>query len=276
MALKNISKLFYKDYYQGIDFNYVLNNSENSDKCNVDYIKKVNKDIEGSQLQVIPSISCCNHRFSAKILYPGLVTGTGLTHDFKKIEGAYNLGMHFDYTFGMPIVYGSSVKGVLCQYFKEFCQDYKANAGKAVISDDIEDLYQAIFKGKKRDPENPVDKNKKPNYINLSIYERDIFFDAVVVKSYTDRKRNMHLLEDDSITPHTEGPLKNPIPIAMLKIAPGCILEFRFLLRKSVINGRTYDENWKIGIFKEILKTVGIGAKTNVGYGQMELISHSS
>ena len=31
----------------------------------------------------------------------------------------------------------------------------------------------------------------------------------------------------------------------------------------------TFSESNKIGIFKEILTTIGIGAKTNVGYGQL-------
>ena len=106
----------------------------------------------------------------------------------------------------------------------------------------------------------------------MSIYDRDIFFDAVIVKPYV-KDGKQYLLEDDSITPHTEGPLKNPIPIAMLKVAPGCILEFRFLLRKSAVNGRIYDKKFKEGLFREILTTVGIGAKTNVGYGQLEPIS---
>ena len=274
MALRNISRLFYKDYYEGIDFSYVLNNGEGPDVNSVKKIKKLNEEIEKSELKTIPSLSCCNCSFSTKILYPGLVTGTGLTHDLKMVEGGYNLGMHFDYTFGMPVVYGSSVKGVLRQYFREFCRDHKdgKTTRESVIlsEEDIEDLYRAIFNGEKRD--GSMGKDGKPKYVNISIYERDIFFDAVIIRTYVDRRGQKHLLENDSITPHTKGPLKNPIPIAMLKIAPGCILEFRFLLHNSVINGRTYSANFKKRIFQEILTTVGVGAKTNVGYGQLELL----
>lgn len=244
----NISKLFYKDYYQDVDFHYVLDGKDPDKNMVKNSIGKMNKKIKESILVKIPRLSCVTHSFSAKIAYPGLITGTGLVHDSKKLDGAFNLGMHFDYTFGMPIVYGSSVKGVLCRYFKEF---YKGEIDK-------EKLQKDIFSGEASDG------------TNKSIYKRDIFFDAVILKPYMDEKKIPHLLEDDSITPHTEGPLKNPTPITMLKIAPGCEIEFRFQLHDSVVDGLKFSVEDKQELFKEILKTVGIGAKTNVGYGQLE------
>jgi CRISPR-associated protein Cmr6 len=77
-------------------------------------------------------------------------------------------------------------------------------------------------------------------------------------------------LEDDSITPHGDNPLKNPLPITMLKIAPGCEIEFRFRLVDSVVDGKVFKKEDKLKLFENILKTVGVGAKTNVGYGQLE------
>jgi CRISPR-associated protein Cmr6 len=77
-------------------------------------------------------------------------------------------------------------------------------------------------------------------------------------------------LEDDSITPHKDGPLRNPTPITMLKIAPGCEIEFRFRLVDSVVDGKVFKKEDKLKLFENILKTVGVGAKTNVGYGQLE------
>ena len=257
MSRKNISKLFFKDYFEeknGFNFNHVI--SVNDPDVNTQReVKNRNRTIKGVELTPIPSLLLIeDNRFSMKIAYPGLVTGTGLVHDSKKLEGAYNLGMHFDYTWGMPIVYGSSVKGVLRQYFKEFI--------------DKDDLFEDIFNGRvhneKKDKRNDKGELIK-GYDNKSIYHRDIFFDAVITKTY-----NGNLLEDDSITPHTEGPLKNPIPITMLKIAPGCTIEFRFRLVDSVINGVKFSKADKLQLFEKILKTVGVGAKTNVGYGQFE------
>ena len=264
MSHNNISKLFYKDYYNEVDFRYILTNT---DEVEFRSIKDINRKIlEKSQLVSIPKVSLIDKKeaksvcIQAKIAYPGLVTGTGLVHDSKKLKGAFNLGMHFDYTYGMPIVYGSSVKGVLRSYFKEFCSD--------LPKDDIDELFEAIFNGKERDPENPTKKDGTFNYRNISIYKRDVFFDAVITEACKGR-----FLEDDSITPHGDNPLKNPVPIAMLKIAAGCTLEFRFYLNETITHSNNkYDVQFKKERFEKILETVGVGAKTNVGYGQLNLL----
>lgn len=233
-TINNIGKLFYKDYYKELEYDYVFGSGKAD-------LGNINKRIKSSALVEIKNPACENV-FSATILYPGLVTGTGLVHDSKNIEGGYNLGLHFDYTWGMPVVYGSSVKGVLRQYFEEFFLEEK-DCRKG----DVKPLCKAIFEGEGR-----------------SIYERDIFFDAVITEGYNGR-----ILEDDSITPHKDEPLKDPVPITMLKIAPECKIEFRFRLHNSVINEKTYTVDFKKNLFKKILGTVGVGAKTNVGYGQL-------
>ena len=237
MGVNNIGKLFYKDYYKEVNFENVINGIESSPG-------QINQQIKKSDhLTIANPIGAeeCS-TFQARILYPGLVTGVGLEHNSKSIKGGYNLGMHFDYTWGMPVVYGSSVKGVLREYFKEF---YEGDI-------DSQKLEEDIFAGKSGNE-------------NKSIYHRDIFFDAVITKTYKG-----HLLEDDSITPHGDNPLKNPLPITMLKIAPGCEIEFRFRLVDSVVDGKVFKKEDKLKLFENILKTVGVGAKTNVGYGQLE------
>ena len=243
MSRKNISKLFFKDYFKegnGFNFNHVLVNNGTPDESTKNEILRRNKEIKGVELKQIPALSIVNvEPLSLKIAYPGLITGIGLVHDSKKMDGAYNLGMHFDYTWGMPIVYGSSVKGVLRQYFKEY---YEGDL-------DVDELIEDIFEGGKK-----------------SIYKRDIFFDAVITRTYN----NGHLLEDDSITPHGDNPLKEPTPITMLKIAPGCTIEFRFHLEDSKVKSGVLEKGEKRELFKKILEAVGVGAKTNVGYGQFE------
>ena len=266
--MNNISKLFYKDYYSKVDFSYVLKEQDtaktNNELVPSEEINKINNTILKARLYKIPANPLVNSVISdMKVAYPGLVTGVGLVHDSKKLDGAFNLGIHLDYTFGMPIVYGSSVKGVLHSFFREF---YNGNM-------DAVDLCKDIFEGKNRDFAeekkkygNWADTVEKRIYRNKSIYKRDIFFDAVVVSP--DAKDR--ILTTDSITPHGDDPLKNPTPIAFLKIASGCGLEFRFRLVDSVIGNKTLSKNEKKELFLSILKTVGIGAKTNVGYGQFE------
>ena len=150
----------------------------------------------------------------------------------------------------MPVVYGSSVKGVLRAWFKEF---YKPTTDQP----SVDDAFNSIFEGKE-------------NGKSKSIYERDIFFDAVIVEA--DSKGR--ILASDSITPHGgenhDNPLMNPTPLTFMKIASGCTMEFRFKLVDTIIDGKKFTAAQKKTLFEEILKTVGVGAKTNVGYGQLK------
>lgn len=275
--IQNIGKLFYKDYYKDINFEYVLDRTQEGRQDSK--IARMNSKIKSSSLVRIAN-PMADYHFQERIAYPGLVTGTGIIHDSKKLAGGYNLGMHFDYTFGMPNVYGSSVKGVLRDYFKQarvkkvqsngtetFCYDDDLFAPIAQRGIDIDELFEDIFNGRmlKKDAEGKLD------YVNKSIYKRDIFYDAVIVTAYRDRNRMEHVVDDDSITPHKEGPLKDPVPITMLKIAAGCVLEFRFHLNDfTSCGGKTFKADEKLTLFKQILEIVGVGAKTNVGYGQFE------
>ena len=258
MGINNIGKLFYKDYYGEVDFNKLLfDELESEKKKEREKTLSINDTIknESSLVKIDKPITGIVPR-RVIVQYPGILTGVGLEHDVALKDG-YKLGMHFDYTHGMPIIYGSSIKGVLKTYFEDFFLKRYPQREK-----DLKPLMSLIFDGK-----NPKFKNRKdqePKYVSL--YERDAFFDAVIVEPYNDR-----FLEDESITPHTEGALKNPIPIKMLKIVPGCEMEFRFKLHTNWINGNKYDSEEKLDLFMEILETVGIGAKTNVGYGQLEI-----
>ena len=231
-----------------------------------------------------------------KIQYPGLVTGIGIDHE-AKIVGEFKLGVHFDWTYGMPVVYGSSVKGVLRSWFKDIYLhgdgNYYEKCGKIEYGDLLMDIFEGAYDRdieaeKKKYEDKWEDKIKDPNNRiykkHKSIYERDIFFDAVIVAP--DNK--VRILCSDSITPHGDNPLKNPVPITFLKIAPGCTLKFRFKLQESKIqvidkqgnpvndeNGKPIKKPFEIDLknklFKEILTTVGVGAKTNVGYGQLKV-----
>ena len=275
--IQNIGKLFYKDYYKDINFGYVLDRTQEGSQDSK--IARMNSKIKSSSLVRIAN-PMADHHFQERIAYPGLVTGTGITHDSKKLAGGYNLGMHFDYTFGMPNVYGSSVKGVLRDYFKQArVKTVQSNGTETISYDDdllvpiiqrginIDELFEDIFNGKIL--KEGVD--GKSIYVNKSIYNRDVFYDAVIVKAYKDKKGIEHIVDDDSITPHKDGPLKDPVPITMLKIAPGCIIEFRFHLNDFTSHkGQIFKAEEKLKLFKNILEIVGIGAKTNVGYGQLE------
>lgn len=265
----NLHKFYYKDYFdldkqrrsnEKSKFEYIFDPNPKGDKS---LVAEQNKLLTGSSFSDdnhIPFIvenpaANKNDSIIHDIAYPGLVTGIGINHE-AKIEGEFKLGVHFDYTWGMPVVYGSSVKGVLRAYFEDFYQEDQAKP-KA------KDLFNDIFEGRDVAKEHQLKDNKK---YYKSIYNRDIFFDAVI----TEADSKGRILCSDSITPHGDNPLKNPTPLTFLKIASGSTMKFRFKLVDSEIDGKVFTAAQKKALFEEILKTVGIGAKTNVGYGQFQ------
>ncbi|MBU1821083.1 MAG: type III-B CRISPR module RAMP protein Cmr6, partial [Bacteroidetes bacterium] len=116
---------------------------------------------------------------------------------------------------------------------------------------DVEALELEIFEGKSGSKQ-------------LGTYARDRFFDAVIVAANSRGK----IFGDDSITPHTDGPLKDPKPLLFLKILPNVTFRFSMELEGSHIEP-AITAGMKRNVFERILKTMGIGAKTNVGYGQL-------
>ena len=256
--MRHLGKFYYKDYFKvdsegnKIDFNILLNKndktiSENNNKV----ILRNNEELINAELEVIPNIG--SHSFEAKVAYPGLITGVGINHE-ASIEGEFKLGVHFDPTYGMPVIYGSSVKGVLRSAFKDGYFDSNEKFGVKTDS-----FIKDVFEGVK-------DYNKDSECQYKSIYDRDIFFDAVITKPNSKGR----ILESDALAPHNENPLRNPVPIIFVKIASGCTIEFRFKLVDSIIHGVKITKEDKLKLFKEIILTLGVGAKTNVGYGQFE------
>lgn len=198
-----------------------------------------------------------SHNFPLTVVYPGLVAGTGYGHE-AKLKGEAKLGMHFNYTNGMPCIPGSSVKGVLRNAFityPEFVVEIlkKIDPQTTFVSkNEIKKLENSIFGN---------DENK-----NQSIYSSDIFFDAEAIE----KNSKKHIFDMDAITDHSnrdpiyeKSLLKNPLPIAFLKISSGVKIQFNFKL--TDIN---LPADFKLELFKQIILTLGIGAKTNVGYGQ--------
>lgn len=185
--------------------------------------------------------------FELKTCYPGLLCGVGYHHEINNPKNepkeddapeVYNLGMYFDYTSGLPVIPGSSIKGMLRSAIEEwdFLADYKPNNGVT-----REEIIKTVFEGKE-----------------LSIYDRDIFLDAIPIKA--DNK----LFGEDYIT-HHPTPLQNPNPVRFLRVNPGVTYQFRFILKD---HGEKLTVDFKTKLFKAIICTFGLGAKTNVGYGQ--------
>ena len=170
---------------------------------------------------------------------------------FIKENNDFQMGFYFDWTTGLPVLPGSTVKGVLRDVFplrekndekKIAKSNYlaeKLNTDKSLTLISIEKLENSIFEDK-----------------------GDVFYDAYVIP-----EKNVKIFEEDYITPHP-SPFSDPTPLRFLKIAPGVTFKFQFKFKESKI-----DDSIKITpkdkkeLFEKILLDFGIGAKRNTGYG---------
>ncbi len=215
--------------------------------------------------------------FALRTVYPGLLIGIGYEHpEFKseekkvnKEKGDFQLGFYFDYTTGMPVIPGSTVKGILKSVFpKQIPKNVKEDEKKMIetINSEklnyINGLLQLLHKSLLLTETNWEKLFEKGN----------IFFDAYISEIPSDGK----VFAEDYITPHTQGPFKNPIPIRFLKIVPGVTFTFQFKLVETKFEDITIVPEDKCKLFKKILLDFGIGAKRNVGYGNfVEQISNN-
>ena len=197
-----------------------------------------------------------------KTIYPGLVLGSGYMHSMKEQPENFDFGFYFDYTTGMPTIPGSSVKGVLRSLFGQNKNNrYKEQKEQLICSlagiakDEVKLLFNEIFEG--------IDKEGNP----IPMHKRDKFFDAYISKGDEDGL----IFEEDAITPH-DKPLKDPVPNKMLKVRPN--VEFTFVF--ELHDGDILSAEEKEELFLELLQFNGVGAKTNVGYGQFEDFSVKS
>ena len=228
--------------------------------------------------------------------YPGLLCGSGYNHGIST-EADYKIGFYFDHTSGIPVIPGSAVKGVLRNAFpnrrkieanpvlteyekgKELEQGYEffkwliceANENRGNIpeiagfgsNDKIDELEDFIFDGIIWEQK---DGKKEENYV--SYYKRDVFFEAYPVTTFN---KNEVFLGNDYITPHVKkdnpefSMFTSPTPLQFLKILPLVVFKFQFKLTDCL--GLSAEQ--KRLLFKQILCYSGVGAKTNVGYGQL-------
>ena len=136
--------------------------------------------------------------FELTTIYPGLLVGSGYNHPkLKENNDDFQLGFFFDHTTGLPIISGSSIKGVLRSVFKhkEFMKDIYSK-----------ELDESIFEDNKT-----------------------IFYDAFIVRTEHQDKK---IFGSDYVTSHfsdeVDGTFKSPNPIKFLKILPEVTFRFQF------------------------------------------------
>ncbi len=185
-------------------------------------------------------IPLSNIKIELKTTYPGLIIGSGSPHECG-IKGEFKLSLSFEYTTGLPYIPASSVKGLLRSIFPNEKDRYKSEKEEILLEyfkekgckKSIKDLEKELF-----------DSNGK-----------NIFFDAYI------KSEDRLFLDEDYITPHGDNLLKNPTPLRFLKIRPDTTIIFQFKIEDDM-------KSFVKDFFENILLDFGIGAKTNVGYGQ--------
>ena len=241
MPYSNNSRCFYKIYFNGIDWT-----KENNDEDNKGSFERKNERITKSKLPThemhLPfaydlSVENC---IELETTYPGLIVGSGINHGSGRV-GEIKLGLHLDYTSGLPTIPGSSIKGTIRsvwplnfkheisllphndkeqkQYLSQKYEEsalyiqskLKAiNATKEWNIQSIENLEKWIF-------------GSFSDESNLDSLSKIIFHDAIPVNTSRvkiDNKYANRYLGIDYITPH-KSHFQDPIPISFLKVLPG-------------------------------------------------------
>lgn len=278
--MNNAGYMYYKIYYKHLSDDELIkiSNGKGSEIDNRRVAFDLNFTYSDSSK---PADISNNADFKLKTSYPGLLIGSGYTHD-APWKGGFNLGFFFDHTTGLPMIPGSSLKGLIRSAFPDFDKEkkkYKSEKVKYIISelkkinkekygkldrddkDFVKSLELSVFDGIRDN------KAKKDSDKYLPMTKRDIFFEAVI----TGGGKANRIFGEDYITPH-KSEFSNPIPIKFLKIIPNVSFKFTFRLNDSDIGGIKITAKDKKELFKQIILDLGAGAKTNVGYGQFETI----
>ncbi len=251
----NIGYLFYRDLYRHESKNCQFNNGTKTDYFKNRISAICNVEIKASDKNNLKNIKLGNSDFFLKTTYPGLLIGSGLSHGLSD-EGDIKLGFAFDYTSGLPYIPGSSIKGVLRSVFPTKDGDSRVNYLNGFLSKELNysdycELEEKLFNGQGN--------NKL------------IYFDAFISQP----NENKRILGNDYITPHKEA-LKEPVPIQFLKVLPDVVFQFQFKIPEKIeINNKAFTQGDIKKLFEQILLDLGVGAKTNVGYGHFKKVENS-
>ncbi len=197
-----------------------------------DKSQKQNRNLLDEHIERMFRLTCnLDGRFKIYELTERLITGIGLDHPVE-------VGFLWDHTLGVPYIAGSSIKGIVKDWVKNWCQE------------DDEDILR-IFGSD----------GKKENQVGSVI-----FFDALPY--------GMINLATDIITPHYSpyysqeecpGDWSNPTPIPFLTVDKN--QKFIFFIAPRT-QKYVKDCSKVIEWLEAVLTTLGAGAKTATGYGR--------
>ncbi len=252
---KNMNYIFNVEYFENFE---IPRPTEKASQETIETIKRRNQDMEAFSFREIEipvaeleglsyEKRFSYHSFQLYTKYPGLLIGIGYPHDIK-VDGAVKCGFLFDYVSGLPYLSGSALKGMLRSYFPN-----------AVYSDEKSKECGAYVRGLL---------NKGEDF-DLRGLENNIFeYNDVFLGAYPNVRENEGgILKMEFITPHEK--FKDPNPISILKVKPNVPFLFSFLLTDYSKGGKKIvGAEEKLDLFRKLVLDMGIGAKTNVGFGR--------
>lgn len=268
MISKNMNYCFNVEYYKDLKYIYYIGQRGHDTEKEEDEGTLKDRDIyiENFDFCSCPTVYRLfkepneNNRMSFELYtaYPGVLIGTGNPHEIS-MENAIKCGFSFDYVTGLPYIPGSSIKGMLRSYFpKEGSAD--ENEKREYIKE-VLNSCGITFQTENKEKIKTVIANLKKD-----LFEgEDAFFDAFPVVL---PNQKIKLLAREFITPHKEK-FKNPKPINLIKIRPGVKIRFMFILNDFNFENCCISANQKLALLKRIILDMGVGAKTNVGFGIM-------
>ena len=188
--------------------------------------------------------------FELRTAYPGLMIGIGALHEIKMKDTLKN-GFTFDYVTGLPYLPGSSLKGILRSYFPQKGKKDQATKEEYIkfcLGDKEIEIY---------------------DFIKWAFGDNDDSGEIRFIGAFPVFKNKEQLLSMEYITPH-KNKFENPKPISMVKIKPDILFRFLFSFTDYKVGERVILSTADITrLFKRIILDMGIGAKTNVGFGVM-------
>jgi len=204
--------------------------------------------------------------FPLRTHYPGLIIGIGYVHAVEPKEkeeqksnknqkedrpSEFQQGFFFDWTTGIPVIPGASIKGVIRSIFP------KKSDNNSIIDEKCAYFQEHLKIDIETNQVKPLLKK-----LESSIFEEkgDIFYDAYIQSP----NKQGRIFAEDYIAYH-EDPFKDPKPIRFLKIETGVTFCFQFKLKSN--DRMPVSPKQKCDLFKQIILDFGLGAKTNSGYG---------
>lgn len=159
------------------------------------------------------------------------------------------VGMTFSRNYGVPVIPGSALKGCFSHYLKERGDIFDA---------DFRELFGEELNGSSED-------NVRGSLIFLDAIPLELKLGLDIV--------NNHFQPYYMEKQHPPNDWYNPVPVMYLVVESG---RFRFTILADKNNGKRLSSGLKKKLseeFRNMLKTYGIGAKTNYGYGRFSLHS---